>query len=145
MKIARLFKELALSVVSAGTTLIIAACYGTYDSYEDDWTTILAQGKLTNEAGDAVQGLQVCAEIDTSERCSPSDVLGDYSISVEQAFYDSARENGFILTVEDTDGETNGEYENASITVTPEEVEQGSREIDVVVEAVEETEETDGE
>ena len=145
MKIARWFKELALGVVSAGTTLVIAACYGTYDTYEDDWATILAQGRLTSEAGDAIQGLQVCAEIDTAERCTTSDVLGDYSISVEGAFYDTARMDGFTLTVEDIDGATNGEYENASINVTSEEVAQGSNEIDVVVEAVEETEGTEDE
>lgn len=141
MKIARLFKELALGVVSAGSTLIIAACYGVNGSYEpDDWSTILARGRLTSETGDAIEGLRVCAEVEAQSQCTASDVLGDYSISVDQTFDNAARQNGFTLTIEDIDGETNGEYEDTSITVTSEEVSQGSNEIDVVVEAVEETE-----
>lgn len=137
-----MFKRLALGVVSAGSTLVIAACYGAYYSGIEK---NLVHGTVTDEQNQPVQSLEVCAVVEQAwSGCTSTNISGDYSMLVDEQVYDMAVVNGFTLSVRDVDGVNNGEFLDAEIDVTPEDIVQNAERIDVVMEAAsDETDETD--
>lgn len=144
MKMRNIIKRLALGVVSAGSTMVIAACYGAYYS---EMERNLVHGTVTDEQNQTVQSLEVCAAVEPEWRgCTSTNTSGDYSMNVEEQIYDMAVVNGFSLVVRDVDDWNNGAFLDAEIEVTPDEMASNGAQIDVVMEAVDdENDETDSE
>ena len=142
MKMRNIFKRLALGVVSAGSTLVIAACYGAYDT---GISRNLVHGTVTDEQDQSIRSLEVCVEVEQAwGGCTSTNISGDYSMDVDEQVYDIAVVNGFTLSVRDVDGVNNGEFLDAEIDVTSEDMAQNAQQIDVVMEAVsDESDETD--
>jgi hypothetical protein len=114
------FKRGLLATLSAGTSAVIAACYGVFmGDYED----ILVDGQVTDQ-GQGVDGLEVCATFPgevayDSAACTDSQSGGYYSIESDSDLFLRADDEGFLLTVRDVDGETNGSYEPVAIAIDP--------------------------
>lgn len=123
MNVPKVFKRIALGVLSTGTTLFIAACYGTGAYYDDDdsWVSTIVQGLVSfNQQG--VQGMEVCVTPDIPNgysACVLTDVNGNYLIEEEDSYLDEVDINGGTLTVTDVDGEDNGAFVDQVITVDP--------------------------
>lgn len=115
MKTRSWIKRLVLGAVSAGSSLVIAGCYG--PMYEGSQG--LVSGRVTFQ-GHGVPGMQVCAAPpSSSETCTTTDGNGYYSIIVPDMDFDQAYDHGFAVQVTDIDGEQNGLYEPAQVTVDP--------------------------
>jgi hypothetical protein len=120
MKPAIWFKRGLLATLSAGTSAVIAACYGVF---MDDYEVPLVDGQVTDR-GEGVEGLEVCATFPgelalDSAACTESASGGYFGIDGEPDLYDRANAEGFLLTVRDVDGEANGSYEPVAIAIDP--------------------------
>ncbi|MBN2722972.1 MAG: hypothetical protein JXR95_02760 [Deltaproteobacteria bacterium] len=109
MKPGDILRKAAIGILSAGSTILIAACYGVYDYRQ------VAEGNIVNSDGEPVSGLKVCVENDGAPvACTYTD---DYS---KEAYYiedtdssaDYCSENGFSVCVRDVDGAENGLYQD---------------------------------
>lgn len=109
------FKRVLAAAVSAGSSLVIAACYGAF--YE---LSPLASGRVTH-GGQGVRGLQVCAEYESGgSSCTNTDGNGYYNLQAEDYLVDEADENGYTIVVTDVDGEENGGlFQEASVPMDP--------------------------
>lgn len=123
MNVPKIFKRFALGVMTTGTGLFIAACYGTGAYYDDDdsWVSTIVQGLVSfNQQG--VQGLEVCVTPDVANgysACVLTDGNGGYLIEEEDSYLDEVNTNGGELTVTDVDGEDNGAYVDQVIAIDP--------------------------
>mgnify|MGYP001232368485 CR=1 FL=1 len=116
MKIRTLIKRVCAGVVGAGSSLIIAACYGVY--YDDQLQ--LVYGKVTNQNGTGIADVQVCAVVGSRpEVCTSTYYYGEYSINMWSDEVDEASLDGFTLDVRDVDGALNGTYEDKDVIVPP--------------------------
>ncbi len=113
-------KRALLGVLSAGTSAVIAACYGVFmGDYEDP----MVDGAVTDQ-GQGVQGLEVCATLTgdvayDNAACATSEGGGYYEIWGSGDLSGRANDEGFLLTVRDVDGDANGTYEPVAITIEP--------------------------
>lgn len=115
MDISKAIKKACLAVVGAGSSLIIAACYGTYMEMEDMG---LVHGRVTNGDGQGVPALEVCARVPgLGSECTTTSSSGAYEINTDEEFRYQADTDGFWVTVEDVDGSANGLYENTEVAV----------------------------
>ncbi|MBU1238184.1 hypothetical protein KKF84_06045 [Myxococcota bacterium] len=107
MRLLPWMKKIAIGCITAGSTLLIAACYGVYDeSYRIRGTVRLN--------GDGVEGIQVCAESDGYTACAVTDYTGYFSMdTTNRSYYD----NGFSICVEDVDGDLNGRIRNECLQI----------------------------
>ncbi len=123
MNVPKIFKRVALGVLSTGTTLFIAACYGTGNYYDDDesWVSTIVQGLVSfNQQG--VVGLEVCVTPDLPNgysACVLTDAGGNYLIEEDDTYLDELNTAGGELTVTDVDGEDNGAYVDQIIAIAP--------------------------
>ncbi len=114
------FKRSVLAALTAGTSAVIAACYGVFmGEYEE----AMVEGQVTDQ-GQGVDGLEVCAALPgdlayDSATCTDTHSSGFYAIEGEGDLYDRANAEGFLLTVRDVDGEVNGSYEPLAIEIEP--------------------------
>ncbi len=132
MKIDKLIKRVCLSVVGAGTSLLIAACYGAqmYD-YERN---MVVEGRVSSEDVQGVQGLEVCANVPGyGSECVYTNVYGEYRVFSDIDLLNHADSKGFWVVVRDVDGAENGLYEGEEIPV-----DSGSvpAKVDVLVEEI---------
>ena len=115
MDISKAIKKACLAVVGAGSSLIIAACYGTYMEMEDMG---LVHGRVTNGDGQGVPALEVCARVPGfGSECTTTNSNGDYAIDADEDFRNHAETDGLWVTVEDVDGSANGLYESTEVAV----------------------------
>jgi len=115
MDISKAIKKACLAVVGAGSSLIIAACYGTYMDMEEMG---LVHGRVTNGDGQGVPALEVCARVPgLGSECTTTSSSGAYEINAEEGFRDNADTEGFWVTVQDVDGSANGLYEDTEVAV----------------------------
>ncbi|MCD6497317.1 MAG: hypothetical protein J7M25_03330 [Deltaproteobacteria bacterium] len=110
-------KRLMAAGLSAGTSLVIAACYGVSQGMN---ITRLVRGRVTHNQ-QAVRGLEVCAKAPSEgSACATTDDNGDYSIDTYETMATDANDQGFDLVVTDTDGPANGgEFQKATTHVAP--------------------------
>jgi len=102
-------RRAAIGCITAGSTLLIAACYGVYDE------SYLIRGTVRLD-GAGVEGIKVCAESEGYSACSYTDHTGYFSMDTgSQVFYDS----GFEICVEDVDGDLGGRILGECLTVPP--------------------------
>ena len=116
MKIDKLIKRVCLSVVGAGTSLLIAACYGAqmYD-YERN---MVVEGRVTDEDVQGVGGLEVCANVPGyGSECVFTNALGQYKVYSDTDLINHADTKGFWVVVRDVDGAENGLFEDEEIPV----------------------------
>ena len=117
MKLMRAFQKVALGVITAGSTILIAACYGTSDYFADP---VLLNGKaMAQEVG--VPGIEVCIETMTPETvgepltlCETTAQGGDVQIIGDTAFVDEAVTYGVRVCFTDVDGSEHGSYKPTS-------------------------------
>jgi len=101
MKTITTVKKVVAGVLAAGSTLLIAACYGVY-SYKD-----LAQGSVTVPEGTADQyNVIVCAEFGGEDRtCTMVSADGSYFLSTSVESQQSmAEQEGYQLCAGDDAG-----------------------------------------
>jgi len=101
MKTLSLVKKAVAGVLAAGSTLLIAACYGVY-SYQD-----LAGGQVTVPEGTPDQyNVMVCAEFGPDDRdCSMVAADGSYLVSTSvDAHKTIAEQEGYQLCAGDEAG-----------------------------------------
>jgi hypothetical protein len=94
MKAIRTLKQVVAGALSAGATLLIAACYGPMEpGYE------LANGTVTvPEGSPADYGVQVCAELAQSgTQCEYVRSDGSYVLNVYESALDDAQLRGYRL------------------------------------------------
>ena len=87
------FKKIALSLAGAGSSLIIAACYGVY--YGEEYVRLVS-GRVTGH-GQGVQDIRVCADLPgqpTGQHCSYTYVDGTYYIEVPDYDAQTADQSG---------------------------------------------------
>lgn len=115
MDITKAIKKACLAVMGAGTSLVIAACYGPYMAMENMG---VVSGRVTNGGGQGVPGLQICARVPGySSECTVTDSYGNFQVNGQETFRENADLEGFWLTVEDVDGSANGLYDDAQVAV----------------------------
>ena len=113
-------KRALLGILSAGTSAVIAACYGVFmGDYEDP----MVDGEVTDQ-GQGVQGLEVCATLSgdvayDNAACATSEGGGYFEIWGDQDLSTRAYDEGFLLVVRDVDGDANGSYEPVAIPIEP--------------------------
>ncbi len=116
MKIDKLIKKVCLAVVGAGSSLVIAACYGAY--YEFDGRQQMVYGQVTNGEQQGVDGLQVCANVPGyGSECTYTNYGGHFEVNAESHLRNHAESNGFWVVVKDVDGPVNGEYQEEAVPV----------------------------
>ena len=117
MNIVNLIKKAAVGVLSTGTTVLIAACYGPMDEYYK-----MSDGYVRDH-GDPVPDIQVCIETQAGQACGNTYSDCSYWIeTMDYNIYDSAQASGFQICVTDIDGPANGEYEKTCVPFNPGEV-----------------------
>ncbi len=104
--ILRLIKGILLSILTAGTSLLIAACYGVSAGWEGSELQMLVNGGVTFE-GVGVEGVQVCvANLEEDyQSCAWTGDDGYYEVVDVEVFFDDVSRNGGQLVVTDVDGE----------------------------------------
>lgn len=113
MAIKSVFKKLGAAVLGAGSSLIIAACYGVYYG---DWMKI-AGGRVESGDGTGIPEMQVCVELTSTNWCETTDQNGDFYVAQYEDQFNDADQNGFTLQVRDVDGAANGEWADEDVTV----------------------------
>lgn len=115
MKTKKWFKRVLAATVSAGSSLVIAACYGAFYGMQE-----VASGRVTHNS-QGVSGLQVCAEFQGGgSDCTITNGNGYYTIEAADHLVDAARQNGYTIVVTDIDGEDNGGlFQEAEVPVDP--------------------------
>jgi hypothetical protein len=115
MKFEKAIKKAVLAVVGAGSSLVIAACYGAYYGMQD---TDIVSGRVTNPNGAGVGGLEVCADVPGHQPvCTETADDGSYLVEGVESEVDAADVNGFLVTVKDVDGYENGLYGDEEVAV----------------------------
>ena len=118
MTVTTWIKRIVLGALSAGTSAVIAACYGVwYGDHED----AMVNGHVTAD-GAGVSGLEVCAVLEgelefESSACTHTEQDGGYGVYAAMDIYDQAWAEGFLLTVRDVDGDLNGTFEPLAIPI----------------------------
>ena len=103
MKTNKWFKRVLAAAVSAGSSLVIAACSGAFYGMQE-----VASGRVTH-GSQGVSGLQVCAEFQGGgSDCTITNGNGYYTIEAADHLVDAARQNGYTIVVTDIDCEDNG-------------------------------------
>ncbi len=115
MAITSILKKLGAAALGAGSSLVIAACYG---AYYGDWSTV-ASGRVQTGDGTGIPEMQVCADLTTGQYCEGTDVNGDFVISEYNDVYNRADADGFTLRVRDVDGLANGEWADKDVDLGP--------------------------
>lgn len=137
MKIDKLIKRVCLAVVGAGSSLVIAACYGVHtewDMYQPENNRKVVSGRVINGEMQGVDGMEVCANVPGyGAECTYTSSGGYYEVNAEPHLRDHADANGFWVVVKDVDGPVNGHYEDEAIPVDPGSV---PAQVDIQVEEV---------
>ncbi len=105
--ITRLIKGILLSILTAGTSLFIAACYGVGAAVEGTSLRTIVNGVVTFE-GAGVEDVRVCVAnmvVDPYFACAWSGEDGYYQVVDDEIFFDDVWANGGQLLVTDMDGE----------------------------------------
>lgn len=98
-------KRALLGALTAGTSLVIAACYGAYYGMRT-----LVEGTVTGD-GQGIPGLRVCADVPNGlQGCSTTGDGGAYWVDVPDDQMGTASTRGFVVRVTDVDGEANGSW-----------------------------------
>lgn len=115
MKFSSLIKRVCAGVVGAGSSLIIAACYGVY------YDSGLVTGRVTTQDGTPIPELRVCAVVDgNQEGCTTTSPEGDFGIySYSDETLADAERLGLVVQVRDVDGALNGTFEDKDVSVPP--------------------------
>lgn len=116
MRVPKLVKRLGAAVLGAGTSLVIAACYGAY--YGGEYMRLVS-GRVTTTDGTGIPEMRVCADAGYGLYCESTHAQGEYSVWVPEEEVDYAYSNGFLVQVRDVDGLTNGLYEDKDVQVPP--------------------------
>ncbi len=101
MKTISMVKKAVCGVIAAGSTLLIAACYGVYSTKD------LAQGSVTVPEGTPDQyNVMVCAEFGVDDRtCAMVNTDGTYYLSTSiDSQITMAEQEGYQLCAEDENG-----------------------------------------
>lgn len=119
MFVIRWFKQIMLAVLSLGSGLVIAACYGVY--YMEQ---VVASG-VASFQGQGTPNMEVCAwrlGSDDLLRCDTTDESGFYEILLEDWEFDYAWSDGIELSLEDVDGEEHLMLQAEGVQFPPETV-----------------------
>ncbi len=113
-------KRVALGVLSAGTSAVIAACYGVFMG---DYEEPLVDGLVTDQ-GQGIPDLELCVTFPAdlaydNTACGTSGNGGFYEIWGNNDLSARAYDEGFTLTLRDVDGAANGTYEPQAIPIDP--------------------------
>ena len=100
-------KKLAVGALSAGTTIMIAACYGPNLQHVRP-----TPSRVVDPSGLGVRDLKVCFTAETFEECQPSRVGGHISIpqGPDSPLWQKAKEVGLTVCATDIDGANNGTF-----------------------------------
>ncbi|MBU1238742.1 hypothetical protein KKF84_13705 [Myxococcota bacterium] len=98
-------KKLAIGALSAGTTIMIAACYG-----PNLQRTIPISSRVVDPTGAGIRNLKVCFSAETLEECQPSRYGGNINIprGTGNPLWEKAKEVGLTVCATDIDGADNG-------------------------------------
>lgn len=116
MAIRTIFKRIGAAVLGAGSSLVIAACYGAY--YTGDYMRLVS-GRVTTTDGTGIPELQVCADVGYGTYCDVTEPDGGFYIEAMDSVVDDANSGGFTVQVRDVDGPANGTFEDKDVTVDP--------------------------
>jgi hypothetical protein len=107
------FKRSLAGVLSAGTTLLLAACYGATDMS----MLPVADGRVTHD-GVGVPDLQVCVHAAGVAECTVTDYDGNFAVgSYDPYFEGQARDKGYGVCVQDADGEAYGLLQSRCVQI----------------------------
>ncbi|MBU1242146.1 hypothetical protein KKD52_00435 [Myxococcota bacterium] len=101
MKVIRTLKQVVAGALSAGATMLIAACYGPMEpGYE------LANGSVTVPEGTPTDyNVEVCAELaESGTQCDFVRTDGSYLINVYESALDDAQLHGYRLCATSSSG-----------------------------------------
>jgi len=115
MAIKSVLKKIGATVLGAGSSLIIAACYGVYYG---DWMS-LATGNVRTADGTGIPEIEVCVQLSYESHCESTDANGDFAISSWESDYNEADRDGFTLQARDVDGAINGEWADEDVSIDP--------------------------
>jgi hypothetical protein len=115
MAITSILKKLGAALLGAGSSLVIAACYG---AYYDDWSTV-ASGRVKTADGTGIPEMQVCLDLTTGQYCEGTDIDGNFLISEYNDVYDRADAEGYTLQVRDVDGLAHGDWADQDVDIGP--------------------------
>lgn len=111
MKTGNFLRKAIIGVLSAGSTLLIAACYGVYDRFD------VARGYVKDADGNPIPNIKVCAQHpEYGEECSITYEDGYYFINsdINEESYNA---QGFVICATDTDGAMNGDFEQRCVNI----------------------------
>lgn len=106
-------KQLALAALSAGSSLVIAACYGAYYAISDQPmpSETVVQGVVVDQSERRLVGLSVCVQSASEPpRCTLTDALGEYELRIPVIPRAIPSDEALHLSVHDVDGAGNGAY-----------------------------------
>jgi len=109
MNFIKVAKKLVIGAITAGSTMLIAACYGVYDQ------SYIVSGRVLNN-GEGVENMNVCLNKDTNSYCVITDSQGYFTTDT---YDDDFRVEGFQICVEDIDGPANGSIINECMDIPP--------------------------
>lgn len=113
MKTGTWFKRSLAGVLSAGTTLVMAACYGAMDTP----ALPIADGRVTHDRV-GVPALQVCVHAAGVTECTVTDFDGEFAVETFDSYFESeAREKGYGVCVQDADGASYGLMESRCVQI----------------------------
>jgi len=112
MDLIKNLKRAVVGVITVGSTMVIAACYGVYE------TTYRIAGRALDPNGKGIKNLEVCVQenehIDTL--CTSTDSEGYFQVT---GFTNGYYDYGFTICAEDTDGSENGSLETNCQEIPP--------------------------
>lgn len=113
MKTMNWFKRSLAGVLSAGTTLLLAACYGATDMP----MLPISDGRVTHD-GVGVPNLQVCVHAAGVAECAVTDYDGNFAVGTYDAYFEGqARDYGYGVCVQDADGEAYGLLQSRCVQI----------------------------
>lgn len=115
MLFSRLVKRISAGLLGAGSSFLIAACYGA-----SQYTPVqLVQGHVQTADGTGIPEMQVCAQLTSTQHCEQTDAAGAFLIVEPDWSADEADQDGFTVQVRDVDGLANGEWASKDVPVAP--------------------------
>ncbi len=106
-------KQLALAALSAGGSIVIAACYGAYYTLADQphRSETVVQGVVVDQNERSLVGISVCVQpTGQAPLCTLTDAVGEYELRIPVDPYATQSQEALHLSVHDVDGVGNGAY-----------------------------------
>jgi hypothetical protein len=113
----KFFKRIAIGVISTGTTMMIAACYGVHHQVRTPRSSVV----VVDAKGRGIRNIKICIKAKGHEECQPSRYQGRFHIKQlknKNILY-LAKNHGFTICARDIDGPVNGQFDQKCKSFPP--------------------------